>query len=550
MAFLAKNEDDDNTQKEGASGFYNLSRWMDANKGSSQVMGGQIADQVKDANTKFQNNLNSAGAYDVAGSAKDWSINNDLYKANQVNDLASSADGRTQLLKDSAPSVGRGGINLNSALVSGGGLEPIKKEVNFNLNDQYRQKTDEIQARIDNQLQQSQATTGGASGFNPVSYSPSSSTFNTDSIKELIAKIPSNKTPTAGRISYSDVDSLVAKGLPKQSAEQLVQVLGGAGGDSTGTSGTGNANGAPSVGLTADQAIAIGLAIAVPSPVSIANAVSAIAQAAQAQASVNAGVADSNADTNGAVSNAATATTGPSGTGGAAANAASTAAANASNAGHSAAAIGAASQAAASATVNGLSPEAAAAAAVAAAQGVDGPGGDGSATGDSADGTAGVGVGEGGIGSSGAGTAAGDAAGNSEGSGGAANGGGVGDSGDGGAAGDSGGGGGGGGKIICTMMNDFYGMPYNENKIWVKYAVTHLKPEHQIGYHKVFLPLVAFAKKPGYLNNKMRNMLFYIGKHRTIDIQAELNGTYRRPVHKFLRAVIEPTLALIGKLFK
>ena len=100
------------------------------------------------------------------------------------------------------------------------------------------------------------------------------------------------------------------------------------------------------------------------------------------------------------------------------------------------------------------------------------------------------------------------------------------------------------------MMNDYYGLPYRENKVWTRYSITHLKPEHQIGYHKVFLPLIAFAKKPGYINTKVRNMLFYIGKHRTIDIQAELAGTYRRPVHKFLRAVCEPAVALIGRIVK
>lgn len=119
-------------------------------------------------------------------------------------------------------------------------------------------------------------------------------------------------------------------------------------------------------------------------------------------------------------------------------------------------------------------------------------------------------------------------------------------------SGDGGGGGGGGGKIICTAMNDLYGLPYRENKVWIKYATTHLKPEHQKGYHKVFLPLVdyGFKKGDGWSNKLVRNALIYIGKHRTIDIEAELNGTYRRPVHKFLRSVIEPTLALIGKWSK
>ena len=48
---------------------------------------------------------------------------------------------------------------------------------------------------------------------------------------------------------------------------------------------------------------------------------------------------------------------------------------------------------------------------------------------------------------------------------------------------------------------------------------------------------------------KSQNLAIF-AKHRTIDIQAELNGTYRRPVHKFLRAVIEPTLAFIGRIIK
>lgn len=114
------------------------------------------------------------------------------------------------------------------------------------------------------------------------------------------------------------------------------------------------------------------------------------------------------------------------------------------------------------------------------------------------------------------------------------------------------GGGGGGGKIICTAMNDLYGLPYRENKIWTKYAKTHLTPEHQIGYHKVFLPLVdyGFKQGDGLGNRLVRAVLIWIGKNRTADIINELEGKPRNPVHRFLRAVAEPTLAAIGKWSK
>jgi hypothetical protein len=114
---------------------------------------------------------------------------------------------------------------------------------------------------------------------------------------------------------------------------------------------------------------------------------------------------------------------------------------------------------------------------------------------------------------------------------------------------EGGGEGGGGGKIICTAMNDLYGLPYTENKVWIKYAVTHLKPEHQVGYHRVFLPLVDYAYKQGngWSHLQVRKMLEYIAVNRTIDIQAELMGKYRRPVHKLLRNIIEPVLYWIGK---
>ena len=49
-------------------------------------------------------------------------------------------------------------------------------------------------------------------------------------------------------------------------------------------------------------------------------------------------------------------------------------------------------------------------------------------------------------------------------------------------------------KIVCTMMNESYGFGSFRNAIWLKYAKDNLSPEYQIGYHKLFLPLVKYAK--------------------------------------------------------
>ena len=109
----------------------------------------------------------------------------------------------------------------------------------------------------------------------------------------------------------------------------------------------------------------------------------------------------------------------------------------------------------------------------------------------------------------------------------------------------------GAGKVICTAMNDLYGLPYRENRIWLLYASRHLTPAHERGYHKVFTPLVDFGFKrgDGFWSLRTREMLVWIGKNRTSDILAELKGTRRNPLHRLLRAVIEPTLAFIGKHF-
>lgn len=115
------------------------------------------------------------------------------------------------------------------------------------------------------------------------------------------------------------------------------------------------------------------------------------------------------------------------------------------------------------------------------------------------------------------------------------------------------GGGGGGGKIICTAMNNLYGLPYNENKVWLKYSVTHMTPEHQAGYHKVFLPLVDFAFKRGNgkANLALRKVLIWVGRERTKDIQDELAGRNPRWIKRALiRKPLEKLMYQIGKWSK
>jgi hypothetical protein len=106
-------------------------------------------------------------------------------------------------------------------------------------------------------------------------------------------------------------------------------------------------------------------------------------------------------------------------------------------------------------------------------------------------------------------------------------------------------GGGGGGKIVCTMMNESYGFGSFRNKIWLKHSKS-LAPEYQKGYHKIFLPLVKYAKQDGVTNKIVKNILEHIAVHRTIDIRQES----RNKIHllgRIYRKVLEPICYLVGK---
>jgi len=102
--------------------------------------------------------------------------------------------------------------------------------------------------------------------------------------------------------------------------------------------------------------------------------------------------------------------------------------------------------------------------------------------------------------------------------------------------------GGGKTKIVCTMMNETYGFGSFRNKIWIKYAKNNLKPEHQKGYHKLFLPLVKIAKT----NKVVRKILEHIAVHRTIDIRQESRGKVHL-LGRMYRKILEPLCYFVGK---
>ena len=97
-------------------------------------------------------------------------------------------------------------------------------------------------------------------------------------------------------------------------------------------------------------------------------------------------------------------------------------------------------------------------------------------------------------------------------------------------------------KIVCTMMNESYGFGSFRNKIWLRHS-KNLAPEYQIGYHRIFLPLVKKAKT----NKILKKILEHIAVHRTIDIRQE----EKNKIHLLGRAyrkILEPICYWVGKI--
>lgn len=111
----------------------------------------------------------------------------------------------------------------------------------------------------------------------------------------------------------------------------------------------------------------------------------------------------------------------------------------------------------------------------------------------------------------------------------------------------------GGGKIVCTAMNQAYGFGSFRQAIWLQHSAT--MPNAKLiekGYHKLFLPVVAFAfsDKQTFARKLVRKVSEHIARHRTADLWKEMRGKRRDPLGRLYRAIIEPLCYVAGKVGK
>jgi hypothetical protein len=106
-----------------------------------------------------------------------------------------------------------------------------------------------------------------------------------------------------------------------------------------------------------------------------------------------------------------------------------------------------------------------------------------------------------------------------------------------------------GGKIVCSMMNEFYGTAPFRNRVWLLQSqrMPNAKTVEK-GYHTLFLPLVAFAKKDGFFSKVVRKTLEHIARHRTADVYKEMRNGKRDALGRIYRAVLEPLCYVVGKV--
>jgi hypothetical protein len=112
-----------------------------------------------------------------------------------------------------------------------------------------------------------------------------------------------------------------------------------------------------------------------------------------------------------------------------------------------------------------------------------------------------------------------------------------------------GGAGPGGTKLVCTMMNKEYGFGSYRNAIWLRHSARMPNAHvYQLGYHRLFIPLVDYAKGTGTTNHWVKMALEHIARHRTSDIYLQMKGKRRDNLGRMYRAVLEPLCYLAGKL--
>jgi hypothetical protein len=105
----------------------------------------------------------------------------------------------------------------------------------------------------------------------------------------------------------------------------------------------------------------------------------------------------------------------------------------------------------------------------------------------------------------------------------------------------------GGGKIVCTMMNESYGIGSFRNRVWLAHSARMPNAkQYEKGYHTLFLPLVAYAKQDGFTNRIVKVAIEHIAKHRTADIYKEMRNGKRDTLGRVYRAVLEPICLYVG----
>jgi len=111
----------------------------------------------------------------------------------------------------------------------------------------------------------------------------------------------------------------------------------------------------------------------------------------------------------------------------------------------------------------------------------------------------------------------------------------------------------GGGKIVCTAMNKAYGFGSFRQAIWLQHSATMPNAKAiEKGYHKLFLPVVAFAfsDKQTFARKIVRKVSEHIARHRTADLWKEMRGKKRDLLGRIYRAIIEPLCYVAGKVGK
>lgn len=112
------------------------------------------------------------------------------------------------------------------------------------------------------------------------------------------------------------------------------------------------------------------------------------------------------------------------------------------------------------------------------------------------------------------------------------------------------------GKVVCTAMNETYGFGMFRNRVWLAYSAKYLKPEHELGYHAIFLPLVKYgyySDKKTWSTELVKNIVEHLCRHRTIDLRAVMHKNKRLAAKRDMlgmiyRFIFEPTCYAVGKM--